>query len=475
MSKKISEESFEEKSIHFQDVFRPTAIDNGQIQDFISSILGPLREHERISETDLQNYRITLTSSQIDNHQDPLIFSLVKSRDNPLTTMILRYGERTFALNLLRFTLRNQIQKITSSINQLSSLILDKSKLLFNQPLALTFQNQVTRHTLYSSFLMESCESLCQASEKIMSDFENINQWQNSNLIQSSLCQEFNDTENVIDQKIASRLGFNANQAEDIFSNQEQKYLQSLGLELLSITLLIQNLNMIDTKTNLVIENLKDECHKLLNFDIHNLCDLESLEIKRQSLLLAFQQINFYFQLIIDNITLFNKDTKNIPGSIITYPIQRRLIYDLQSKGIAYSHAEKAIRDLANYCDKTETKPSELISSELPKINKNLSPGTLKLLQDIWSDIQGVGKAFSEEKKSSEKKMKRVSEKLARYSSLSALFVLGCLLLNACGLKTMPSNQIPDFRPSIPFKNELNNNNNHHSSQKNNSEKDLSK
>ncbi len=434
-------------------------IDNAMVVDVLTSIAAALNANGQLSSKDVDNLRLNLSGLQTttESSADPLLAQLEKQHSEFLAIMLTRYGVINLYQNILRHTLRDSVETSIRTLKEFGKTLLERAHLLFNRPLYIRYEQQMERRVLFAGFLIEQVEVICECSQELEVVLADLKTMSPNDMA------AFSETDEAIDKTAAEALGFERLEAntlpflvESLAKNKIVGVLKAISLTMQdAVDQLAANSNVVPAaQLGMLCESLTSEANLIDSIKLPKTSSLELMEVRRHTLLGAMTNANSILSRLTDLYReCVGKMSSDANRAKIDVPqdVMRYLANLLLTEGIASSKAREAIIDLVNYCAAHGIAPTELIGSELRKINIHLNERVLTEFQRIYADVNLSTLASPKKKRNLERAA--VLTGILGGSPAKALLLATLALLNfACGFKTPPKSEIVESRPELPFR-----------------------
>ncbi len=434
-------------------------LDNALVVDFLTSTASALCENGVISLKDTDNLRLVLSgiNSAPESRERSLLIELDRQHAEFLGVMTARFGALGLCLNLVRHTLRGNLQETQMTIAELGQALVKKAELLFNRPFYIYQGGRCQRQTLYSTVIVDFSESLAESCRLLEEGVQTLSLMNPNDLAPTT------EADHLIDLAIAKALGFKGLVSHSLPTHSEseakRKVSQALALVADAAAEISEQLAA-NTGTEaaydvvVACEWLKAECQRLNFFELPRSESIMVWEVRRRNLSSCIQGINEALKLVASaSLASLSQDHAVGHGR---YPesVKRRIAFDLIAAGVTPPKASDATVALFEYLTKNQLAPTQLLIGELPRIHLSLLPRSLETLISMAEDT-GMMRNSSNEKTSTMARARRLSEAFKRAVTLAAPLLIALTISSVsagCGLKTRPRSDILELRPDIPYR-----------------------
>lgn len=425
-------------------------VDNSIVVDFLTSTASALIKSESLESNVADDLRLALKNANSDflHSSIPLLIALDQRNINFLLILEARYGKSGYWLNLLRYSIRDPINRILRTISEFANSIIDKVGLLLNRPLLKKVGGINEKHEPYALILIEFLDELREITDRL-SNASALLFKMNGHSMADERHQDF-----ITDEAVAQSLGFVKVVYSGRIGHEEAKIkknisliLQDLAEELmLLLDHITDNCNTNENyKAYLGYDTLKAECHRLRYLELPLNASTAIREIRRQSIIESLSDIKNLLDIAFVNTIEIINTKPRLEAIDNTEALRRRITYELICTGLAPSQATEASLAFFRYLDLNQLKPSKIISSELTKIHPNLTTKSLETAVNLEAAIPVMSCASSIK----DHALARANQLSPFFSAFLAIFFF---ILSSCGLKTYPVNERTEFRPEIPFR-----------------------
>lgn len=431
-------------------------LDQGALLDALSSIAHVLHQHDILSQTDSDDFRLAIRDAQRHSHGDyASVLTTLAADDNRFMRILqFRYGAIGFALNMARITLRPVIADLKIALAELGSVLLTKSQLMFNRTIKIHSGGTFQRQTLVSSLLVDICDSLDAALEDLTAIERLLEQMLPSDI------SPYTEQDAQIDDACARALGFEVVVAESTPFRTERLISQELSHLLLNFTDQITGFAEVchTSKIRIIEPNimptcawLRAEANRLSVTSFPDTEEIEAWELRRVNYRSAIAIVTATIRRLSKDLTsrLVVSTVETQEEGYMSKATVRSVISELVAKGVRVHQAEEAANKLQEYCGENRTQPSMIIPEEFPHIHPLLSKDCIARTSTDADKRATIYKTTPEKERIS----KRTSKlKSAFQMVLNAnLLVLLLCLTTSCGFKTGVKSYAADLRPEIPF------------------------
>lgn len=427
---------------------------------FLSSHAAVLAEASLLSPHDTDAFRINLSSLQLDEPSSSVLLQLAEARDEFLTILLARYGSHSLCINLLRFSLRMQIDQITTGLSEFGESLLNKAQLLFNRAFFVYLGSDWQRRTLFSTILIDLAEVMEMCCERLESLSNEI-----ALLIPNHLFTATSKDQSI-DQHLVKELGFRDLATHQLLPLITEHYFKRELTAILSFCLD----SMKETTEQLKHNKLKDDTAKLVvicdslnahmqmikSLEFPRSSEMEAWELQRLSLVQQIMTIHDLFKRFAQEflkVTSLSR-IESLLHPKICQDMVRSIASQLISEGTPALKATEAATHLISYMNKQNLTAKSILPGELPKINPHLSIAALELLQR-YEDDPLLTKSSSTRKHDN---IERRNQLLGRFKSrISSTMITVLLLLGTgfaqigCGVKLAPKSDLVDYRPPVDY------------------------
>ncbi len=434
-------------------------IDNAMVVDVLTSVASALSSHGQLSSKDVDNLRLNLSGLQTapEASADPLLAQLEKQHSEFLAIMLARYGVINLYQNILRHTLRDGVETSIKSLKDFGKTLLERANLLFNRPLYIRYEQKLERRVLCAGFLIEQVEAICESCqdlEAVLQDLKTMSPHDMAN---------FSDADIAIDKAAAEALGFErieSNTVPFLIENHAKQKIVA-ALKVIGTTmqdcvdqLAANSASVPAAQLGMLCESLLSEATLIESIKLPKTSSLELMEVRRHTFLVAMMKANTIlsrlFEVYLACVSKLSADLSKakpeVPQDVLRY-----LSSLLIAEGTASNKAREAAIDLVNYCAAHSIAPTELISSELRKVNIYLNEKILTEFQRIYSDIN-LSTLASHKKTRNLERVSVLSGILSDTTAKTTILLALTLAQLGCGFKTPPRSEIIESRPDIPFR-----------------------
>jgi hypothetical protein len=436
-------------------------IDNARVADFLTASVGVFHKNGICSQKDAENFRLVINGvlSHEGSRQQSLLLSCIGQRAEFLGFIVTRYGSDRFSSNLLRYCFAPVLDETLRSLGEFGEALIEKSKLYFNRTITLYDEAQRPMRTLlFSSFLLEVCQQLIDASD-------NIERIQKKLL---SMCRHAmagkQDTDDPIDRQLADSLGFIRLEETSLLSLEKSVLVELSFVLNQMLSALADLMDKLSTgrrqeaeslKMELLLKDLTSLARSITEYDPHQINSVELGELKRQSLFVKFSQLNQKLsKLVTLGLGTFVPPSQgSLTPHYLGQDVKNRLIFTMMGRGILSQKAEQAGKALFDHLASQNLTPKSLLSAELTKIHPELNHNYLDVMQKIEQG-NDLGLSFTEEKKLSLDKSQTFHLRFSKYLGVAdkiMVLMVTFLGLFGCGLKLDPKSDIDDLRSPIPY------------------------
>jgi hypothetical protein len=386
----------------------------------------------------------------------PVISQFIAQNNEFLSIVTARFGHQGFCQNLLRLTMRNELAKIRSQMAALGNELLDKAKLFFNKEISLFSDGQIDRNVFFSSLATDTAEVIGHCMRFLETAIDEF-----SLMVPHAMAVQ-SKAESDLDTEIASALGYKGVQLSLLSTTAERtaRQLAASAVESLANTfvdvaqLLTSEAEMeMATRVQLLGGSLRFEGQRLRDFQTTISGNILDWEIKRHG---AINQCHIISTLLSE----LSGEFTGLLGQVgfkprkyeVSRALTRRIQFGLMQKGSGAKDADRAASEFTGYLRQYAVDPKDMIPGEARKIQGNLGPEALGILQDDLTRAD-----FQQQKTDEKRRSMQRSQLLGSIFDVGSkaanfiVLVLSVFLLESCGLKLSPKSELLDFRPEIPF------------------------
>jgi len=438
-------------------------LDNARVVDFLTVSAGVLAQTSTFNSKDADSLRLSLTSMQSasgDPSPQPVLTELLGQNSEFVALLTTRYGVLGLSRNILRHSLREVFGQTLEYLDNWGEDLLKKSQLFFNRPFYVFVDGICERRTIFASVLVEFSDLIAQATKEVTATLQDVNLFVPNNFVVN------NTDDQKIDLQMADALGF-----DHLAPNTLPLLGESMVLRRFTFCLrnLVQSVaqyaeqirhnlrNQSDSRLQASISLLKAQLQLIESLELPHTLDLKTLEWHRHNLLVNLMAANDSLAEVSElQVSLLSKTEDLNPNisELISADTLRQLTSQLINEGIQVMQAQKAVSAMLHYCTNHQVKASQLISSELAKIDPNLTVASLELYKKIESERSVAGGSSEIKKRSLLRHDELLKIFTARKNRNTAIALLLGALLTACGVKTPPKSEISEDRPAVAYRDE---------------------
>jgi hypothetical protein len=419
------------------------------------AVSAALKKHSVVSSVELDNLRIRLSDQQ---SLPPLsLFASLEVESHPFLEILKsRYSQGGLAQMLLRLSLRRALNSQRQSLIHYAQHILESSKAFFNRRIHIYIGDRCLRGSLLSTMMAEYAGRLDQSVVAMENLIYRISVMPRANF------RSFSEVDQKIDAEIAETLDLSSVEASSFPGLFDQEILLEWTTQLKVFQMwcegFVNQLNHGLKKRNtqgayVFLENMKLESKRLESIHLPQVDHLESWERLRIDILKTCESwtVSFsdfqteLFEVIFRFDNFLGASSKNIPDDI-----RSNLASSMITQGVDPLRTKDALSALLLYLENNGITASEMLPTELKKIDPALNPQVLEKLQTFGTE-DSILSNTSEKDDSWEKYaelLKKFQQKLAKAGVL-AVFLM---IVLSCGVKKTPVGQLEDLRPEIPYK-----------------------
>lgn len=435
-------------------------IDNAMVVDVLTSIASALSTNGHLSSKDVDNLRLNLSGLQTSSEAaaDPILAQLEKQNSEFLAIMLARYGVINLYQNVLRHTLRDNLETSIKTLKGFGSHLLERAHLLFNRPLYIRYEQHTERRVLFAGFLIEQVEAICEACQELEGVLDDLKTMSPHDMA------AYSDVDEAIDKSAAEALGFDRIEGNTLpfLTENLAKHKIVAVLKIVASTMqdcidqLAANSGSVPAaQLGMLCESLASEANLIDSIKLPKTSSLELMEVRRHTLLVSMMKVNGLLTRLTDLYReCVGKMSSDVAKAKVEIPqdVVRYLSSLLLADGTSSSKAHQAVIDLINYCHAHGVAPTELINSELRKINIHLSERVLTEFQRIYADVNLSNLAAPKKKRNLER-VAVLTGLLSNSQAKATLLIALCLLNFGCGFKTpYLKSEIKEARPEVPYR-----------------------
>ena len=424
--------------------------------DYLTTTAATLKQLGLVKSALCDNLRLAITAKTSEAEpQGSLLIDLIDNDSQFIWYLIARYGEHHLGANLFSYTLKPSIFALTQSITAFALELMNFSERNFNRPLYVFDGASCESRVPFSTLLVESADLLIRQAKRL-------NEVTNEHLVYYCHLQTNADSTALpAEEQLKAALGHkefsfatNPSLRLAIFRDEFTSSLKTIAATLReTISQVTKNTGDIgEFPVWITLDWLASEVTQLDQIEFPKGGSLKSWELRRLSFGTKSLKLRQAFEILTREILKTLEVAKDARiKDTLPRALQRQMTCTLFQNGVDIIDAWQAVENLMQYVSDKNIDPQQLISGELKKIDKNLRPECLEILQDHLKDASFISENAPAKEKTYQR-LKSLRRSIDKMSSLTPILLLCVGGLLGCGMKPLSlKSDVVDFRPEIPY------------------------